>query len=68
MTALPPSDILRKMTQAVATTREDVGTEEIKAFDCDTSDVDEVFGMTDYEVGLRDLDADNGVDNSPLHN
>ena len=27
-------------------------------------EVDAVFGRTDYEMGLRDLDADNGVDNS----
>ena len=26
------------------------------------SEVDAVFGQTDYEMGLRDLDADNGVD------
>ena len=62
-----PNDILRKMTQAVATTREQVGTEEIKGVRySDTSDVDEVFGMTDYEMGLRDLDQDNGVDNRPF--
>lgn len=65
--SVTPNDILRKMTQAVATTREQVGAEEIKGVRySDTSDVDEVFGMTDYEMGLRDLDVDNGVDSRPL--
>ena len=58
-----PSDILRKMTQAVATTREQVGTEEIKGVSySDTSEIDDAFGLTDYEAGFRDLAADNGED------
>ena len=59
-----PQDVLRQMTQAASTTREDVGAPEIKGVSySDTSEIDEAFGRTDYEMGLRNIDADNGEDN-----
>ena len=61
--SVTPSDVLRQMTQSLATTSEDVGSAEIKGVGYqDTSEIDDAFGVTDYEGGLRDLDADNGVD------
>ena len=57
-------DVLRQMVQSAATTTSEVGAGEIKGISYDdTSEIDEVFGKTDYETGFRNLDADNGVDN-----
>jgi hypothetical protein len=64
--SVTPQDVLRKMTQSLATTRESVGTEEIKGVSyADTTEIDEAFGPTDYEAGFRDLATDNGEDNRP---
>ena len=58
-------DVMRQMAQAAASVRSEVGTPEIKGVGYkDQDEVDAVFGKTDYEMGFRDLDADNGVDTS----
>ena len=58
-------DVLRQLAQSAATVREDVGSPEIKGVTYQNDDeIDAVFGKTDYEMGLRDLDADNGVNSS----
>ena len=60
-------DVLRQISQAGAIVREDVGAGELKGVNYqDDDEIAAVFGLTDYEGGLRDLDTDNGVDNSPL--
>ena len=60
-------DVLRQMTQAAATVRSEEGGPELKGVNYQNEDeVTAVFGETDYEMGLRDLDKDNGVDNSPF--
>ena len=62
-----PSDVLRQMTQSLATTTSDVGhPAEIDGRGyADTTEIDDAFGPTDYEAGFRNLDADNGVDGRP---
>ena len=51
-----PNDVLRQLTQAAATTRESVGAPEIRGTGyADTTEVDEAFGLTDYESGFRSL-------------
>ena len=58
-------DVLRQLAQSAATVREDVGSPEIRGVTYQNDDeIDAVFGKTDYEMGLRDLDADNGVNSS----
>ena len=58
-------DVLRQITQAGATVRSDVGGPELKGVNYqDDDEIAAVFGETDYEMGFRDLDKDNGVDNS----
>ena len=60
-------DVLRQITQAGATVRSEVGGPELKGVNYqDDDEIAAVFGQTDYEIGFRDLDKDNGVDNSPL--
>ena len=60
-------DVLRQISQAGAIVREDVGAGELKGVNYqDDDEIAAVFGLTDYEGGLRDLDTDNGVDNSPF--
>ena len=60
-----PQDVVRQMAQSLATVRE-TAPEELKGIRYDdTTETDEAFGRTDYEMGLRDLDADNGVDSRP---
>ena len=60
-------DVLRSFSQAGATVRSDVGGPELKGVNYqDEDEITAVFGQTDYEGGLRDLDKDNGVDTSPF--
>ena len=59
-------DVLRQFNQAAATVRSEVGGAELKGVNYqDDDEITAVFGQTDYEAGFRDLDKDNGVDNSP---